>query len=44
MITRPDMETLTVSLVAETDVARGGFLKRLSVAANVLRADYFSGN
>ena len=44
VITRPDMETLTVSLVAETDVARGGFLKRLSVAANVLRADYFSGN
>ena len=43
VITRPDMETLTVSLVAETDVARGGFLKRLSVAANVLRADYFSG-
>lgn len=43
VIERPDMERVEVPLLAEADVGRAGFLKRLSVAANDLRADYLSG-
>ncbi len=43
VIERPDMETVEIPLVAETDVAKGGFIKRLTVAANDLRAQYLGG-
>ncbi len=44
VIERPDMETVEIPLVAETDVAKGGFIKRLTVAANDLRAQYLGGS
>lgn len=40
----PDLPDARIPLVAETDVPRGGFLKRLSAAANVLRARYIDGS
>ncbi len=43
IIARPDMEPVEIPLVAEADVGKGGFLKRLTVAANDLRAEYLSG-
>ena len=39
----PDLPDARIPLVAETDIAKGGFLKRLSTAANVLRARYIDG-
>ena len=41
VITVPNLPEHRIPLVAESDVARGGFLTRLSTAARVLRADYF---
>ncbi len=43
VIERPDMETVEIPLVAESDVATAGFLKRLAVAAADLRVTYLSG-
>ena len=43
VIQRPDMEVVEIPLVAEADVAKAGFMKRLAVAANDLRAEYLSG-
>ena len=43
VIERPEMETVEIPLVAESDVATAGFLKRLTVAAADLRATYLSG-
>ncbi len=39
----PDLPDARIPLVAEADVAKGGFLKRLTTAANVLRARYIDG-
>ncbi len=39
----PDLPDARIPLVAETDIAKGGFLKRLSAAASVLRARYLDG-
>lgn len=39
----PDLPDARIPLVAEGDVAKGGFLKRLSAAANTLRARYIDG-
>lgn len=39
----PDLPDARIPLVAEGDVAKGGFLKRLSTAANTLRARYIDG-
>lgn len=43
IIQRPEMEPVEIPLVAETDVGKGGFVKRLTVAANDLRAQYLGG-
>lgn len=43
IVERPDMEPIEIPLVAETDVGKGGFLKRLAVAADDLRAQYLGG-
>jgi D-alanyl-D-alanine carboxypeptidase (penicillin-binding protein 5/6) len=43
VIQRPEMDTIEIPLLAETDVPVAGFLKRLAVAANDLRAEYLSG-
>lgn len=37
----PDLPEHRIPLVAETDVPKGGFLKRLTTAAQVLQARYF---
>jgi D-alanyl-D-alanine carboxypeptidase (penicillin-binding protein 5/6) len=39
----PDLPDARVPLVAQSDVAAGGFVKRLSTAAGVLRARYLDG-
>lgn len=41
VITVPGLPEHRVSLQAETDVAKGGFVKRLTAAAQKLRAEYF---
>ena len=43
VITRPDMEPVEIPLVAEADVAKGGFLQRLSMAAMDLKTRYLDG-
>ncbi|QDC10294.1 D-alanyl-D-alanine carboxypeptidase [Oceanicola sp. D3] len=41
-VTLPDMEAITVPLVAERDVPKGGFLPRLKTAAGVLMKQFAS--
>lgn len=41
VITVPGLPEQRVALLAETDVAKGGFVKRLTTAALQLRAEYF---
>jgi serine-type D-Ala-D-Ala carboxypeptidase (penicillin-binding protein 5/6) len=41
VITVPGLPEHRVSLQAETDVAKGGFIKRLTAAAQKLQAEYF---
>ena len=43
IIQRPEMEPVEIPLVAETDVGKGGFVKRLTAAASELRAQYLGG-
>lgn len=44
VVTLPGLPETRVPLVAETDVARGGFLTRLMTAAGHLRATYLGGS
>ena len=39
----PDLPDARVPLVAQSDVAQGGFVKHLTTAANALRARYLDG-
>lgn len=39
----PDLPDARIPLVAESDVAKGGFLKRLGAAADILRSRYIDG-
>lgn len=43
IVSRPGMDPVEVPLVAEADVAKGGFLMRLTRAAAQLRATYLGG-
>ena len=43
VIRLPDMPEHRIPLLAETDVARGGFVKRLTTAARYLHATYIAG-